>query len=69
MSRVDYRCGACGHEERPMNHRNPSSGGCTGTFRWEGARMVCEDCGRSYRVGDPFWCTRCREWSRDYEVW
>lgn len=69
MSQVDYRCGRCGHEERPMNHRNPASGWCTGTFRWEGAWMVCSRCDGRYRSGEPYYCTECREWSRDYEVW
>lgn len=68
MSDVDFTCDRCGYTERPMNHDNPRSGGCTGTFVWSGSRVRCGDCGRTYTTTEEFWCTRCRQWHTEYTL-
>ena len=66
MADVTYECNRCGNYENPMNHRNPASGWCTGTFVWVGSRVQCQRCDGSYSTNERFWCSRCKEWHTDY---
>lgn len=68
MDRVTYRCGRCGYTENPMNHQNPESGWCSGTFVWEGARVRCTRCDRRYSTSERFYCVRCESWHTDYRL-
>lgn len=68
MANVTYTCRRCGNTEDPMNHGNPESGWCRGTFEWEGNRVRCNRCNQSYSTSERFYCTRCEAWHTDYRV-